>query len=65
MTRRAVFTEAELARAIRAADKAGKVAIQTRAGIAFVDPASLPHDAPATGGNTCDEIFGTGDRPCA
>ena len=41
MTRRATCTEAELARAIRAADKAGKVALQTRAGIAFVDPATI------------------------
>lgn len=65
MTRRAVFTEAELARAIRAADKAGKVALQTRAGIAFVDPGTIPHDLPDdSGGNTCDDIFGTGERPC-
>ena len=33
MTRRATFTEAELARAIGAADKAGKVALQTRAAV--------------------------------
>ena len=61
MTRRATFTEAELVRAIRAAGKAGKVAVQTRDGIAFVDPATIPHDRPDdSGGNTCDSIFGTG-----
>lgn len=61
MTRRATFTEAELVRAIRAAGKAGKVAMQTRDGIAFVDPAAIPHDRPDdSGGNTCDSIFGTG-----
>lgn len=64
MSRRATFTEAELARAIRAADKSGKVVLQTRAGIAFVDPGTIPHDDPPTGGNTCDSIFGTGERPC-
>ena len=30
MTRRATFTQAELVRAIRAAEAAGKVALQTR-----------------------------------
>ena len=60
MTRRTTFTEAELARAIRAADKAGKVVLQTRAGIAFVDPAAIPHDDPREGGeNTRDNLFGT------
>jgi hypothetical protein len=46
MTRRATFTEAELKRAIRAAAAAGKVALQTPAGIAFVDPAFIPHTPP-------------------
>ena len=62
MTRRATFTQAEIARAIRAAEKAGKVAQWTPAGIAFVDPESIPHDAPADSrGNTCDDIFGTAE----
>lgn len=39
MTARATFTQAQLTRAIRAAEAAGKVAIYTAAGIAFVDPA--------------------------
>lgn len=65
MTRRATFTQAEIARAIRAADAAGKVAQWTPAGIAFVDPATIPHDPPADGGggNTCDAAFGTEERP--
>lgn len=66
MTRRATVTQAELVRAIRAADATGKVALQTRAGIAFVDPATIPHDGPesgAAGTNSCDDIFGTAERP--
>lgn len=42
MTARATFTEATIARAIRAAGKVGKVALLTPAGIAFVDPAHIP-----------------------
>lgn len=42
MTARATFTEAELARAIRAADKVGKVALLTRTGIVFVNPGIIP-----------------------
>lgn len=45
MTARATFTEAEIARAIRAADKVGKVALITRAGILFVDPGIIPQTA--------------------
>jgi hypothetical protein len=45
MTARATFTEAELARAIRAAAKAGKVALLTRAGIVFVEPDIVPKTA--------------------
>lgn len=37
MNRRATFTETELKRAIRAAEALGKVAVQTRFGIAFVE----------------------------
>ena len=59
MTRRATFTKAELARAIAAADQAGKVALLTSLGIVFVDPGIVPQDAPAeSGSNTCDEAFG-------
>lgn len=49
MTARASFTQTELARAIRAADAAGKVALVTRQGIALVDPAlvALPSPEPA------------------
>ena len=47
MTQRATFTEATLARAIRAAEKTGKVAFMTPAGIAFVDPATIPQNAPS------------------
>lgn len=43
MTRRATFTQAQLTRAIRAAEAAGKVALQTLNGIAFVDPTYIPH----------------------
>jgi hypothetical protein len=45
MTRRATFTQAELTRAIRAASAAGKVALQTAGGIAFVDPGFVPQTA--------------------
>lgn len=59
MTRRATFTEAELVRAIRAAGKAGKVAVQTRDGIAFVDPATIQNDRPEEPeANGCDRFFG-------
>lgn len=47
MTTRATFTEAELARAIRAADKLGKIAVQTPMGIAFVDPGAVAQTGPA------------------
>lgn len=59
MTKSATFTQAQLARAIRAADAAGKVALVTRQGIALVDPAlvALPSPEPARV-NTCDEAFG-------
>jgi len=42
MTRRATFTQSDLARAIKAAEATGKVAVQTPAGIAFLDPAAVP-----------------------
>lgn len=40
MTRRATFTKADLARAVRVADQLGKVALWTPQGIAFVESAS-------------------------
>lgn len=46
MTRRATFTQAELTRAIRAAEAAGKVAHWTPEGIAFVDPGMIAHTRP-------------------
>lgn len=60
VTRRATFTQAELARAIRAAEAAGKVAILTPGGIVFADPAAVPQTAPqeSAGGNSCDDLFG-------
>ena len=44
MTRRATFTKADLARAVRVADQLGKVALWTATGIAFVesDQVALP-----------------------
>lgn len=59
MTRRATFTKADLARAVRVADELGKVALWTPEGIAFVesDRIALPSpDQPR--GNSCDEAFG-------
>jgi hypothetical protein len=63
MTRRATFTQAELERAIRAADKRGKVAAVTTQGlIVFVESKeiALPSQdtEPAARGNSCDEAFG-------
>ena len=60
MTRRATFTEAELARAIRVADKLGKTAVQTQAGIAFVPPLNLAQDTQPEPdeGDTCAGRFG-------
>ena len=59
MTKRTTFTQAQIERAIRAADATGKVAVQTPVGIAFVDPASLPQHVPTESGeNSCDKAFG-------
>jgi hypothetical protein len=58
MTRAATWTRAEIERAIAAADAKGKVALQTRHGIAYVDPASLPNLAPdEERPNSCDGAF--------
>lgn len=59
MTKRATFTQADLARAISAAEKAGKVAVWTPAGIVFAPPDAIPHNAPKESGeNSCDGLFG-------
>lgn len=64
MTARATFTQAELARAIRAAEACGKVAVLTPAGIVFAQPGDVALPSPETGRvNTCDAIFGTGSSP--
>lgn len=46
MTRRATFSQADLARAVRVADALGKVALWTPQGIALVDPASVSLPSP-------------------
>lgn len=64
MGRRATFTQAELERAIRAAEAQGKVALQTPAGIAFVQPLDLPQPAPAAESDEADTCAGKfGRRP--
>lgn len=46
MTRAATLTQAEIARAIRAADACGKVAVMTKAGIVFAESGSVPLPSP-------------------
>lgn len=59
MTRRATFTKADLARAVRVADELGKVALWTPTGIAFVESDKVAIPSPETErGNSCDEAFG-------
>jgi hypothetical protein len=63
MTKRATFTQSELARAIRAAQSLGKVALWTPAGIAFVESQELPIALPSgdLGDQAeCDRLFGVG-----
>lgn len=48
MTRRATFTKADLARAVRVADELGKVALWTAAGIAFVESDKVALPSPET-----------------
>ncbi len=61
MTRRATFTKADLARAVRVADELGKVALWTPHGILFAeaDKIALP-SAEEPRVNSCDEAFGSG-----
>lgn len=60
MTARARFTQAELTRAIAAAERAGKVAVQLPIGIAFVEPSSIAQtlSTESVGENSCDGKFG-------
>ena len=61
MTRRATFTAADLARAVRVADQLGKVALWTPQGIVFAESGSvaLPsQDQEPAGENSCDKAFG-------
>lgn len=61
MTRPATLTQAEIARAIRAADACGKVAVMTKAGIVFAESGSVALPSPEQARrNTCDEAFGVG-----
>jgi hypothetical protein len=60
MTKRVTFTQAEMTRALRAADAVGKIALLTHAGIAFLPREDTPklNATPIEGVNTCDEVFG-------
>jgi hypothetical protein len=46
MTRRATFSAADLARAVRVADQLGKVALWTPTGIAFVESGQVQLPSP-------------------
>ena len=64
MTRPATLSQAEIARAIKAADQAGKVAVMVKGGIVFAAPGQIALPSPENGGtNTCDTIWGTGSSP--
>lgn len=61
MTARARITQAELVRAIRAAEACGKVAVMTPQGIVFAQPdqVALPSlESEATEVAECDRAFG-------
>lgn len=59
MTRRATFTEAELRRAIKAAEQLGKGVAIRHGAILIVDaPEATPLPLPESEGNTCDGKFG-------
>ena len=61
MTARAVFSQAAIARAIRAAEACGKVAVMTPQGIVFAQPdqVALPSlESEATEVAECDRAFG-------
>ena len=54
------LTLAEIARAIKAADQAGKVAVMVKGGIIFAERGqiALPSPEPERG-NSCDGLWGT------
>ena len=63
MTARLSLTQAQIARAMRAAKREGLVPVMTPIGIAFVESGQLAlpsadQETPAKG-NSCDEAFGT------
>ena len=61
MTRPATLTQAQIARAIRAADACGKVAVMTAQGIVFAESGSVALPSPETSRrNSCDEALGLG-----
>ena len=60
MTARATFTQAQIVRAIRAAQACGKVALLTPQGIVFAESGSVALPSPEQArGNSCDDAFGT------
>lgn len=64
MTRPASLSQAEIARAIKAAEACGKVAVMTKGGIVFAAPGQIALPSPETGReNSCDGIWGTGSSP--
>lgn len=56
MVKRQTFTEAQLPRSVKLADKHGKIAVQTHIVIAFVAPALITHIVPAE--TAVDDWFG-------
>lgn len=61
MTKRATFTEAQIVRMGRAAEKLGKVLVVTPTGFVFADSDAVALPSPETGRpNSCDGLFGRG-----
>lgn len=60
MTARLSLTQAQIARAIRAAKREGLVPVITPIGMAFVESSqvALPSPEQPARGNSCDEAFG-------
>lgn len=58
---RPTLSQAEIARAIKAAEACGKVAVMVKGGIVFAERGqiALPSPEPERG-NSCDGIWGTG-----
>ena len=58
------LTQSEIARAIKAAEATGKVAVMVKGAIVFAEPGQIALPSPETGReNTCDGIWGTGSSP--